>query len=66
MRWLAGLPWWLLAAALVLMVLGAVIGQLRSIPVVELVAVIALFPLLFATLMALVGRRETPRPPSPR
>ncbi len=65
MRWLTGRPWWLLAGAFVLLFLGVVFGRVLSIWALSGVAVLMLFMLFFATLMALVARRESPRPPSP-
>ena len=65
MRWLASLPRWFLVSAFVLLLLGVVLGQMLSIHVLSGVAVVALFLVFFPMLMALVARRETPRPPSP-
>ncbi len=65
MRWLAGRPRWLLASAFVLLLLGVVFGWVRSIPVLSGTAVVLVFLFFFALLMALIARRETPRPPSP-
>jgi hypothetical protein len=60
--WLASRPWWLLAGAFVLLLLGLVlyISVLSIIPVV-----LVLFLLFFSGLMALKSRRGTPRPPDP-
>lgn len=66
MRWRASRPRWLLAGAFVLLLLGVVLGWVRSIWILSGTAVVLLFLLFFATLMAFVGRPETPRPRSPR
>jgi Na+-transporting methylmalonyl-CoA/oxaloacetate decarboxylase gamma subunit len=47
------------------LLLGVVFGWVRSIPVLSGTAVVLVFLFFFALLMALVARRETPRPPSP-
>jgi hypothetical protein len=59
MRWLASRPRWLLAGALVLVILGRVLDSW-----VRGAAVMLAFVLLFATLMAF-ARRESPPPRSP-
>jgi uncharacterized membrane protein YuzA (DUF378 family) len=64
MRWLASRPRWLLVGTFVLLLLTVLFGWVRSIDLVSGVAIVLLFVLFFATLMALVVRRETPRPPS--
>ncbi|HUZ70036.1 MAG TPA: hypothetical protein VMU65_10010 [Candidatus Saccharimonadales bacterium] len=65
MRWLARRPWWLLAVAWVVALVGVVLGQTISFELFGVPTVVMVFLLFFATLMALVARRETPRPPSP-
>jgi Na+-transporting methylmalonyl-CoA/oxaloacetate decarboxylase gamma subunit len=42
-----------------------VLGWGRSIWILSGTAVVMVFLLFFATLMAFVGRRESPRPPGP-
>jgi hypothetical protein len=64
-RWLAGRPWWLLAGAFVLVLVGVVLGREHSIWLLSGVGVVTLFLLFFATLMAVVACRQHPRPPSP-
>jgi hypothetical protein len=66
MRWLASRPWWLLAGVLVVLLLAVVLGLVPSNWVSRGVAVVTLFLLFFATLMALLRRRESPGPTSPR
>ena len=62
MVWLVGRRWWLLAGAFVVLLLGV----LRSISVLSIIPVVlVLFLLFFSILMALLGRRETPRRPGP-
>jgi hypothetical protein len=60
MLWLAGRLWWLLAVALVILLLGVVL----SISVVSIIPVgVVVFLLFFSLLMPLVARGATPRPP---
>jgi hypothetical protein len=65
LRWLASRPRWLLAGAFVLLLVGVVLGQVLSIWVLGGTAVVLVFLFFFATLMAFVASRETPRPPGP-
>lgn len=61
MVWLASRRWWVLAGAFVLVFVGLV----RSISVLYIVPVVlVLFLLFFSMLVALIGRRGAPRPPS--
>ena len=64
MRWLASRPRWRLAGAFVLVLLGVVLSWGHPSWLTGTAVVLA-FLLFFATLMALVARRETPQPPSP-
>jgi regulator of protease activity HflC (stomatin/prohibitin superfamily) len=65
-RWLASRPRGILAGAFILMLLGVLL--VRSLRVSSLggTGVVLVFLLFFATLMAHVAPRRTPRPPSPR
>jgi hypothetical protein len=62
MLWLASRRWWLLAGALVILILSVVL----SISVVSIIPVgVVVFLLFFSLLMTLVARGATPRPPGP-
>jgi drug/metabolite transporter (DMT)-like permease len=61
--WLAGRRWWVLAGALVFLLLGWV----RSISVLRLIPAVSVLLLFFlAMLMALIARRVTPERRSPK
>ncbi len=64
MRWLASRPRWLLLGVLVVLILCVVLGAvLRNVVLGS--AILLVFFVFFATLMAFVGRRESRRPRSP-
>jgi uncharacterized membrane protein len=65
-RWFASRPPWVLAVAWVLVLLCVVLGSVLTEPFLTYLAVMTVFFLFFGTLMALVSRRGTTQPRSPR
>ncbi len=64
MRWLASRPRWLLLGVFVVLVLCVVLGYLLRNAVLSS-AMLLVFFVFFATLMAFVGRREKSSPSQP-
>jgi hypothetical protein len=63
--WLVNHRWWTLTSAFVLLLLGLVASKMVVGVIPAGVVVLTLFLLFFASLMALVGRHGSPRPPGP-